>query len=194
MQNHIYFETKKPGFTKFRAILTRTRACEQLQKFCEHEQASNFWNQGGEETRSGTEKRCSHNLQSGHPAWWSADNYSNFPTVNIFRLFRSKKRTNRGNQKCLKNWKKSYHASLFFLHILFVFRYWNAGETKTQPYLILTNNNALDGFIYRLHRLRFLPGNDNLMPIKTTRASVKFIGSKYTQESFINMSLLLYIS
>ena len=29
---------------------------------------------GGEETRSGTEKRCSHNLQSGHPTWWSADN------------------------------------------------------------------------------------------------------------------------
>ena len=58
---------------------------------------------GGEETRSGTEKRCSRNLQSGHPAWWSADNYSIFPTVNIFRLFRSKKRTDRGNQKCLKN-------------------------------------------------------------------------------------------
>ena len=38
---------------------------------------------GGEDTRSGTEKRCSHNLQSGHPAWWSADNYSIFPTVNI---------------------------------------------------------------------------------------------------------------
>ena len=29
---------------------------------------------GGEETRSGTEKRCSHNLQSRHPTWWSADN------------------------------------------------------------------------------------------------------------------------
>ena len=38
---------------------------------------------GGKETRSGTEKRCSHNLQSGHPAWWSADNYSIFPIVNI---------------------------------------------------------------------------------------------------------------
>ena len=55
------------------------------------------------QTGSGTEKRCSHNLQSGHPAWWSADNCSIFPTVNIFRLFRSKKRTGRGNQKCLKN-------------------------------------------------------------------------------------------
>ena len=61
---------------------------------------------GGEETRCGTKKRCFHNLQSGHPAWWSADNCSIFPTVNIFRLFRSKKRTGRGNQKCLKNWKK----------------------------------------------------------------------------------------
>ena len=37
---------------------------------------------GGEETRSGTEKRCSHNLQSGHPALRSADNCSIFPTVN----------------------------------------------------------------------------------------------------------------
>ena len=37
---------------------------------------------GGGETRSGTEKRCSYNLQSGHPAWWSADNCSIFPTVN----------------------------------------------------------------------------------------------------------------
>ena len=36
---------------------------------------------GGGESRSGTEKRCSHNLQSGRPAWWSADNYSIFPTV-----------------------------------------------------------------------------------------------------------------
>ena len=26
------------------------------------------------QTGSGTEKRCSHNLQSGHPAWWSAGN------------------------------------------------------------------------------------------------------------------------
>ena len=40
----------------------------------------------GEETRSGTEKRCSHNLQSGHPAWWSADNYGIFPTVKIILL------------------------------------------------------------------------------------------------------------
>ena len=30
---------------------------------------------GGEEPRSGTENRCSHNLQSGHPAWWSAGNW-----------------------------------------------------------------------------------------------------------------------
>ena len=37
-------------------------------------------------------------------------------------------------------------------------------------------------------------GKDNLMLIKITGASVKFIGSKYIQESFINMSLLLYIS
>ena len=40
----------------------------------------------------------------------------------------------------------------------------------------------------------YLPGKDNLMLIKITGASVKFIGNKYIQESFINMSLLLYIS
>ena len=45
---------------------------------------------GGEERRPGTEKRCSHNLQSGHPAWWSANNYSIFPTVNIFRLLEAR--------------------------------------------------------------------------------------------------------
>ena len=41
---------------------------------------------GGEETRSGTEKRCSHNLQSGHLALWSADNnylYCSISKVNI---------------------------------------------------------------------------------------------------------------
>ena len=35
---------------------------------------------------------------------------------------------------------------------------------------------------------------DNLMLIQITGASVKFIASKYIQESFINMSLLRYIS
>ena len=30
---------------------------------------------GGEETRSGTEKQFSNNLQGGHPAWWSAGNW-----------------------------------------------------------------------------------------------------------------------
>ena len=38
---------------------------------------------GGGKTGYGTEKRCSHNLQSGHLAWWSADNCCMFPIVNI---------------------------------------------------------------------------------------------------------------
>ena len=29
---------------------------------------------GGKEMRSESKKQCSHNLQSGHLAWWSADN------------------------------------------------------------------------------------------------------------------------
>ena len=42
---------------------------------------------GGGETRSGIEKRCSHNsnLQSGHPEWWQADNRSIFPRVDFYR-------------------------------------------------------------------------------------------------------------
>ena len=39
----------------------------------------------GGETRSGTQKRPSHNLQSGQPAWWSAGSCSIFPTVNQSR-------------------------------------------------------------------------------------------------------------
>ena len=35
------------------------------------------------ETRSGTEKGCSHKLKSGHPAWWSAKNCLIFRTVKI---------------------------------------------------------------------------------------------------------------
>ena len=41
---------------------------------------------GGEEvgkTSSGTEKRCFHNLQSGHLVWWSSDNCGVFPKVNM---------------------------------------------------------------------------------------------------------------
>ena len=38
---------------------------------------------GGGGTGYGTEKRCSHNLQSGHFASWSADNCCMFPIVNI---------------------------------------------------------------------------------------------------------------
>ena len=57
---------------------------------------------GEEETRSGTEKRRittfkAVTLRGGQRI------IAVFPTVNIFRLFRSKKGTGRGNQKCLKN-------------------------------------------------------------------------------------------
>ena len=39
----------------------------------------NCLDQGRGKTRTGTENRCSHNLQSGHLALWSADNCSIFP-------------------------------------------------------------------------------------------------------------------
>ena len=69
---------------------------------------------GGEETRSGTaEKRCSHNLQSGHPAWWSADSYSIFPTVNILEA-RIEANQQRKSEK-LKNLKKLISCNFVFL-------------------------------------------------------------------------------
>ena len=77
--------------------------------------------QGGEETRSRTKKRCSHNLQSGHSAWWSADNYSIFPTVNILEARIESNRQRKSEM--LKKLKKLYHPTLFFLHIVFAFRY-----------------------------------------------------------------------
>ena len=76
---------------------------------------------GGGEMRSGTEKRCSHNLQSGHPVWWSADNYSIFPTVNILEARIEANR--QGKSEMLKKLKKLYHTTLVFLHIVFVFWY-----------------------------------------------------------------------
>ena len=72
------------------------------------------WGGWEEETRSGTEKRCSQNsfLQSGHPVWWSADNCSIFPTVNNIR---SKKRTGRRSQKWLEKLKKIISCIFFSL-------------------------------------------------------------------------------
>ena len=75
----------------------------------QNDQLSNRHNRGGggggEETRSGTEKQCSHNLTTCKAVTLREGQriIALFPTVNIFRLFRSKKRTGRGNQKCLKN-------------------------------------------------------------------------------------------
>ena len=65
------------------------------------------------ETRSGTEKRCSHNLQSGHPSWWSTDNYSIFPTVNILeaRIEANRQR----KSEMLKKLKKIISCNFAFL-------------------------------------------------------------------------------
>ena len=83
----------------------------------------------GEETRSGTEKRCSHNLQSGHPAWWSADNCSIFPTVNILIEARSEP-----TEEMIENLKKNNIMHLCFSCISYLsFGTEIAGETKPQP-------------------------------------------------------------
>ena len=68
-----------------------------------------------------------------------------------------------------------------------------AGETKPQLCQILTNNNSLGLYIVFAER-----GHQNIIEfmilIKLLEKSVKLIGSKYIQESVINMSLQLYIS
>ena len=85
----------------------------------------------GEETRSGTEKRCSHNLQSGHPAWWSADNYSIFPTVNILEARIEANRHRKSEM--LKKLKKIISCNFVFLAYRICLSVLKCGETKTQP-------------------------------------------------------------
>ena len=59
----------------------------------------------------------------------------------------------------------------------------------TQPCQILIINNSLDQFF--LHgTIRTHKTIEVMMPIRTTGESVKFIGSKYIQESLINTSRL----
>ena len=65
---------------------------------------------GEEETRSGTEKQCSHNLQSSHPMWWSEDNSSIFPTVNILIEARSQMA-----EEMIKKWKKIISCVFVFV-------------------------------------------------------------------------------
>ena len=106
---------------------------------------------GGEETRSGTEKRCSHNLQSGHPAWWSAENCGTFPTVNIFRLFRSKKRIGRENQKCII--KKIKFEKYTIMHLCFsCTSYLSFGTEIAGETVLDLNQQQCARSIYRLHR------------------------------------------
>ena len=83
----------------------------------------------GEETRSGTEKRCSHNLQSGHPAWWSADDCSIFPPVSILIEARSEP-----TEEMIEILKKNNIMHLCFSCISYLsFGTEIAGETKPQP-------------------------------------------------------------
>ena len=55
---------------------------------------------GGEATRSRTEKRCSHNLQSGHPTRWPAEfiEYCTFLEIDLF-LKQEAKRQRKNNVK-----------------------------------------------------------------------------------------------
>ena len=100
------------------------------------------------ETRPGTEKRCSHILQSGHLACWSVDNCNIFPKLNILEV-RSKP-----NSTILK--KYVYIVPLCFSRITY-FGTEIAKETKHQrqslgPCKFLTDNNKrwTIGRVYRI--------------------------------------------
>ena len=82
---------------------------------------------GGEETRSGTEKRCSHNLQSGHPAWWSAGNRF-FSHTKYF----DKLEANR-QEEMIKTLKNNIMHLCFSCISYLSFGTEIAGETKTRP-------------------------------------------------------------
>lgn len=48
-----------------------------------------------------TDKQCSHSLQSGHLAWWSADNCSDFLSQSEIH-FRGEKQTSRENNSVIE--------------------------------------------------------------------------------------------
>ena len=62
--------------------------------------------------RSGTEKRCSHNLQSGHPAWWSADNCRFFSHSKYFEELEANLQQ---KSEMIKKLKKNNIVHLCFL-------------------------------------------------------------------------------
>ena len=85
-----------------------------------------------------------------HPAWWSADNCSVIPTVNISIEPRSEP----AEQMVIKNNIKSIMHLCFSFILYLSFGTEIVGVTKPQTCQILTNNNVLNRFIdlYRLHR------------------------------------------
>ena len=102
---------------------------------------------GGGETRSGIEKRCSHNLQSGHPAWWSAGNRC-FSHTKYF----DKLEANRP-KKIIEKIISCIFVFLAYRICLLVLK--SRGETKPQFMLTIVlnlNQQQHARSIYRLHR------------------------------------------
>ena len=101
-------------------------------------------------------------------------------TVNIFRLFRSKKRTGRGNQKCLKNWKSNILHLCFSCISYLSFGTEITGDTKTQPCLIDLNQQQRTRSIYRLH---CFAGQWITCPPSTAKANIqcKFNIERFSQ-------------
>ena len=94
---------------------------------------------GGEEMRSGMEKRCSHNMQSSHLALWSADIIVVFSQSNYFR---SEKWASRGNNsKVVKiiSWLFVFLAYRICPLILKLQNWWSL-----QPCILNWKQSALD--------------------------------------------------
>ena len=100
---HVYYKT----------ALLESKRSTYLQKKLLFQRVYTGGGGGGKDTGSGSEKRCSHNLESGHPVWWSADNYSIFPTVSILEARIEVNRQRKSEM--LKNLKKIISCNFVFL-------------------------------------------------------------------------------
>ena len=106
---------------------------------------------GGEETKSGTEKRCSHNFQSSHPTWWSADNYSIFPTVNILEARIEANRHRKSEM--VKKLKKIISCNFVFLAYRICLSVLKCGGNFNATVLDLNQQKRARWiYMYRLHR------------------------------------------
>ena len=135
---------------------------------------------GGEETRSGMEKRCSHNMQSSHLALWSADIIVVFSQSNYFR---SEKWASRGNNSKVEKIISWLFVFLAYRICPLILKLQNASDGHCNR-IFLTENKArwtIDP-VYRLHRFFCVRTWEDYRSYDVhkkflDKVSLKFIGS-----------------